>query len=82
MRLSMSGPLRSPFGVNELCLKDGSLELESRYSCTQPAFVDSDDSEGSTPGLFTCSLGYNLEDDAPITLAAMKIGESFVSRSL
>lgn len=56
-------------------LKDGSLELNSRYGCTQPSFFDSDDFEGSTPGLNTCSLGYRLEDDEPITLAAMKIGE-------
>lgn len=61
--------------ANQPRSKDGSLELDSRYGCTQPAVRGSDDSGGSTPGPYTCALTYQLEDDAPITLAAMKIGQ-------
>lgn len=55
-------------------IQDGSLELESRYGCTQPSMKEEDDDYDQA--LNTCGVAYDIAEsyDTPSTLAAVKIG--------
>ena len=54
--------------------QDGSLDLESRYGCTQPQPIDDDDYVWRK----SCGVNYLLLDEYPdtVTIAAVKIGET------
>lgn len=56
--------------------QDGSLELDSRYGCTQPFFeMESDDDY--MPGPDVCGVSYDIAESylTPSTVASVKIGD-------
>lgn len=55
--------------------QDGSLELASRYGCTQPSFEQDDDDSEEDPDM--CGVEYSIAQSylTPSTIAAVKIGD-------